>query len=254
MITSRSDFERVTQAIDRLVDRSTTLPDQVFRRRASAFHVIDFDQVWSEDFFREAQRRTTRAGDLSFTFAVLRPDPDNYYYAQFGKFPLLRFTELDTVQRFIDEVQEDPGDSPADAIAYNSGAILVYPASERWASYGDRDVEIGVVAAMDNEMEAAISTAGQSLRLFTQIEAVTQLLPPVYRGIVPEEVKRSLVLTTALEENRRVGPSVFTCSPTHPRRCHGVCNAREKQSATHGRREGVPPEFLEIVDPFCFFP
>jgi hypothetical protein len=193
MITSRSDFERETQAIDRLVDRSTTLPDQVFRRRASAFHVIDFDQVWSENFFRDAQRLTARAGDVSFTFAVLRPDPENYYHAHFGKFPLLRFTDVDSVQRFIDEVHEDPGDSAADAIAYNSEAILVYPASERWAIYGDRDVEIGIVAAMDDEMEEAIRATAQSLRLFTPIEAITQLLPPVYHGVIPETVKRSLV-------------------------------------------------------------
>jgi hypothetical protein len=193
MITSRSDFERETQAIDRLLDRSATLPDQVFRRRASAFHVIDLDQVWSEDFFRYAQRLTTRAGDLSFTFAVLRPDPDNYYHANFGKFPLLRFTDVDPVQCFIDELHEDPGGSAADAIAYNSEAILVYPASERWAIYGDREMEIGIVAVMDDEMGAAIRASAQSLRLFTPIEAVTQLLPPVYRGVVPEDVKRSLV-------------------------------------------------------------
>jgi hypothetical protein len=193
MITSRRGFRREMQAIDRLVDRSTTLPDQVFRRRASAFHVIDFDQVWSQDFFRDAQRLTTRAGDVSFTFAVLRPDPDNYYHAHFGKFPLLRFTDVDAVQCFIDEVHEDPGDSPADAIAYKSEAILIYPRSERWAIYGDRDVEIGIVAVMDDEMASTIRATAQSLRLFTPIEAVTQLLPPVYRGVVPEDVKRSLV-------------------------------------------------------------
>ncbi len=193
MITSRSDFERETQAIDRLVDPSATLPNQVFRRRASAFHVIDFDQVWSEDFFRDAQRLTTSAGDSSFIFAVLRPDADNYYHAHFGKFSLLRFTDVDPVQRFIDEVHEDPGDSPADAIAYNSEAILVYSASECWAIYGDQDVGIGIVAVMDDEMEEAIRTTAQSLRLFTPIEALTTLLPPVYHGVVPEDVKRSLV-------------------------------------------------------------
>jgi hypothetical protein len=193
MMTSRSDFEREMQFVDRLVDRSATLPEQVFRRRASAFHVIDFDQVWSEDFFRDAQRLTKRSGDASFTFAVLRPDPDKYFHAHFGKFPVLRFTDADPGQRFIDEVHEDPGDSPADAIAYNSEALLVYPPSERWMIYGDRNVEIGIVAVMDDEMEAAIRATARSLRLFTPMEAVTQLLSPVYRGDVPDDVKSALV-------------------------------------------------------------
>jgi hypothetical protein len=193
MITSRDDFERAMQSIDRLVDRSATLPDQVFRQRPAAFHVIDFDHLWSKDFFRDAQRLTKRAGDASFTLAVLRPDPDRYFYAHFGKFPLLRFTDADPGQRFIDEVHADPGGSPADAVVHNSDAVLVYPPSERWAIYGDREMEIGIIAVMDDEIEAAIRADAPSLRLFTPAEAVAQLLPPVYRGGVPEDVKNALM-------------------------------------------------------------
>ena len=193
MITSRSDFETELQKIDRMVDRSAALPDQVFLPRPVAFHIIDFDQVWSAEFFHDVQRLTKRAGDASFTFAVLRPDPDSYYHAEFGKFPLLRFSHADPAQRYINELHEDPGDSPADAIAYSSAVILVYPMSERWAIYGDRDLEIGILAVTDKELEAAVRTTAQSVRLFTPTEAVAELLPPVYRGTVPEDVKRSLV-------------------------------------------------------------
>jgi hypothetical protein len=193
MITSRSDFENELQKIDRLVDRSAVLPDQVFLRRPSAFHIIDLDQVWSEEFFRDTQRLMERAGDTAFTFAVLRPDPDSYYHAEFGKFAMLRFSHADPAQRYIDELHEDPGDSPADAIAYNSEVIFIYPTSERWAIYGDRDLEIGVVAIMDNEIEAELRATARSFRLFTPTDAVAELLPPVYRGVVPEDVKRSLV-------------------------------------------------------------
>lgn len=193
MITSRSDFEFELQKINRLIGRSATLPDQVFVTAPVAFHIVDFDQVWSEEFFVDAQRLTRRAGDASLTLAVLRPDPDHYYHAHFGKFPVLRFSTSDSAQRYIDELHQDPGDSPADAIAYNSEVVLVYPASVRWAIYGDRDLEIAVIAVMDKEIEAAIGTTAQSLRLFTPAEAVIELLGPVYRGAVPEDVKRSLV-------------------------------------------------------------
>ena len=193
MITRRSDFERELQKIDQLVDRSAVLPDQVFVRRPSAFHIIDFDQMWSEDFFQDIQRLAKRAGDASFTFAVLRPDPDTYYHAEFGKFPVLRFSDVDPAQRYIDELHMDPGDSPADAIAYHAEVILVYPTSERWAIYGDRDLELGIVAVMDDEIEATLRTIAHSLRLFTPTEAVTELLSPVYGGAVPEDVKLSLV-------------------------------------------------------------
>lgn len=193
MITSRSDFEFELQNINRLVDRTAALPDQVFVTRPVAFHVIAFDQFWSEEFFVDAQRLTKRAGDASFTLAVLRPDPDHYYHAHFGKFPVLLFSNSDPAQRYIDELHRDPGDSPADAIAYHAEVVLVYPASTRWAMYGDRDLEIAIVAVMDEEMEAAIRTTAQSLTLFTPTEALTELLGPVYGGAVPEAVKHSLV-------------------------------------------------------------
>jgi hypothetical protein len=71
--------------------------------------------------------------------------------------------------------------------------IIIYPPSGRWAIYGDRNLEIGIFAVMDEDLAASIHATTESLKLFTPTEAVAQLLPPVYRGIVPDEVKTSLI-------------------------------------------------------------
>jgi hypothetical protein len=193
MIAGRSDFEHEMRRIDELIDRSATLPAQVFCTRVAAYYIIDFDQLWSEEFFVAMQRMTERVGDASFTFAVMKPDPADYYYACFGKFPLLQFTVDDAADRYIGAIHEDPGESPADAIAYNSEVIIIYPPSGRWAIYGDRNLEIGIFAVMDEALAASVHSTTGSVKLFTATEAVTQLLPPVYRGVVPDEVKKSLV-------------------------------------------------------------
>lgn len=83
--------------------------------------------------------------------------------------------------------------SPADAIAFNSEVIIIYPPSGRWPIYGDRSLEIGIFAVMDQELAASIDATTSSVKLFTPAEAVAQLLPPVYRGVVPDEVTTSLV-------------------------------------------------------------
>jgi hypothetical protein len=193
MITSRSDFDRELRRIDALIDRGAALPDQVFRATVAAYYVIDFDQLWSEEFFCDMQRLTVRAGDASFTFAVMKPDPDDYYYASFGKFPVLQFTTEEGADRYIAAIHDDPGKSPADAIAYNSEVIIIYPRSMRWAIYCDRNLEIGILAVMDEDLAAAIPVTPQSMTLFTPTEAVAQLLPPVFRGVVPAALKASLV-------------------------------------------------------------
>lgn len=199
MLIKRSDFESEMRIIDRLIDRCATLPAQVFRQEVSAFHIIDFDQIWTDEFACDADRLTATAGDASFTFAVLRPDPAKYYYANFGKFPVLRFAPGSAAASYIAAVNEDPGGSPADAIVHSSEVVVVYPASVRWAIYADRNMEIGIVASMDEEMSAHIVTPKQSLRFFTAPEAVTELLPSAYRGGVPDEVRTSLVRNYTLK-------------------------------------------------------
>ncbi|MBV9493496.1 MAG: hypothetical protein JOZ54_04570 [Acidobacteria bacterium] len=83
------------ETIDTVVDRQASLPHQVFRQRPAAFHVIDLDQVWSEEFFRDAQGLMATVGDASFTFIVLRPDSVESFHAHFGKFPILQFGQGD---------------------------------------------------------------------------------------------------------------------------------------------------------------
>jgi hypothetical protein len=59
--------------------------------------------------------------------------------------------------------------------------------------HGDRNLEIGILALMDQEMAAPVHPTTESIKLFTPTEAVAQLLPPVYHGVVPDEVTTSLV-------------------------------------------------------------
>lgn len=75
---------------------------------------------------------------------------------------------------------------------------MIYPPSTRWAIYGDRNMEIGIVAAMDEETAIRIDSTKLSLKFFTPLEAVTELLPSVYRGNVPDAVSRSLIAHYAL--------------------------------------------------------
>jgi hypothetical protein len=102
-------------------------------------------------------------------------------------------TGADAADRYIAALHEDPGESPADAIAYRSEVILIYPASAHWAIYGDRNVETGIFAVMDEELAASIPAATELVKFFSPMDAVTRLLPPAYGGVVPEEVKTSLV-------------------------------------------------------------
>src|SRR5437660_12852177 len=96
--------------IDTLIDRNVSLPGVIFRRHPHSFRIIDFDEMWSADFFRRVARITKADGDESFTLAVLQPDPESYYYSHFRKYPFFTFTVHDTEQSYVNAINEDPGD------------------------------------------------------------------------------------------------------------------------------------------------
>ena len=167
---------------------------QVFRQLPYRFRIIDGDEIWSVEFFLHAQRLTKAMGNEHLFLAVLDPDPETYYYAHFKKYPVFKFGLTDSEGSYLRAIDEDPGGSPADAIAYNSAVVLVYPDDFDWVLYGDRrGMELGVLAAMNEKALRAITFIYPSSKLHSATTAITQLLPPVYRGRVPEEVCRALV-------------------------------------------------------------
>jgi hypothetical protein len=137
--------------------------------------------------------------------AVLKPDPIEYYYKHFGKYPLFTFGKEDTGADFIAAINEDPGDSPADAIIHNSVVIVVHSESCRWLLYGDRDFEIALIASADFDAASAVQSSLGAERLFSMTGAIEQLLSVVYRGVVPIDIRNALLSNYARPSHRTRG-------------------------------------------------
>ena len=52
-------------------------------------------------------------------------------------------------EKYLSVVFADPGNSPADAIAYNSMELVLHSQSVDWCMYGNRDFEVGVLGATE---------------------------------------------------------------------------------------------------------
>jgi hypothetical protein len=186
------DFEREITRIVELVDLAAELPEQVFRAKPCAFRVVDFSAIWSAEFFLFLQQLTTAVDSTGFILAVLRPDPSRYFYRHFNRYPLLRFSINDASECYIEEVNEDPGGSPADSIITNSTTLIIYPESRRWAIYGDRDLDVAIIAAMDDVAVQYILSHARH-QLYSADAAVPALLARVYHGEVPAAIAEALV-------------------------------------------------------------
>jgi len=181
------------QKIDVLIDRNARLPGMVFHQRPHSFRIIEFDELWSSDFFRRAREMTKANGDECFTLAVLQPDPERYFYNQFCEYPFFRFALDDVEQHYVDAINEDPGNSPADAVAHNADVVFVYPERVGWAIYGDRDLEVAVVATMNERALEVLTSIYPRERLHSAASAIARLLVPLYGGAIPEDMQQRFI-------------------------------------------------------------
>jgi len=105
-------------------------------------------------FVRDLLRFTDSSHD-PFAFVGLRPDPFNYFFRHFSKYPAIVFQPAHSEADYCRLLQSDPGASPADALAYNTWSYVVLPLSGGWITCGDDSSEIAIFSSTPNVVEFA---------------------------------------------------------------------------------------------------
>src|SRR5712691_47875 len=113
--------------------------------RNAEFKRLTFDCVefHSRRFLEFLRKLMEWSGDASFHYAVLDPDPINYFFTHFHKYPLVEITSSDSGDVYIAALTEDPGQSPADAIGTNWSEYVILPPSNKWFIHTLRDAQSG---------------------------------------------------------------------------------------------------------------
>lgn len=195
LLTEVDAFSQCQSTIDSLIMREKRLPDQVFKKPLSHFAFINSDDIFhAEDFFRGMQSFLAGLGESRWFLAVIDPDPVGYFFRHFGKYPIIEISAGDTADDYQNMLRDDPGNSPADAIASNSTIILLYSDSGRWAIYGDRDYELAVISFAEMHfLELFISVYDRNW-VFNVDEAIENILEGVYRHKgVPLDIRNQLI-------------------------------------------------------------
>jgi hypothetical protein len=104
------------------------------------FDCVEFQTKRFLDFLRKLMEWSS---DSHFYYIVLEPDPRSYFFAHFGKYPLLEISIDDPGEAYITALNEDPGTSPADAVGTNWFQYVILPPSKKWFIHGQRDARSG---------------------------------------------------------------------------------------------------------------
>ena len=70
---------------------------------------------------------------------VLKPDPIWYFHRHFLKYPIFSFDINNASAGYLSLLNEDPGESPSDAVGINCYEWVILPASHRWFVHCMRD-------------------------------------------------------------------------------------------------------------------
>jgi hypothetical protein len=196
-LTRSEAFSKCQTIIDTLIMRERHLPEQVFKSPLSLFVFINSDEIFhTVSFFQRIKSFLSQIEESRLFLAVIEPDPKDYFFHHFGKYSIVEMSVEDTNDDYLRIAQEDPGNSPADAIGFNSRVVLLFSSSGRWAIYVDRDYELGIVGFADKELLKLFASLYGSNNVFDVNQAVEQILKMVYRNRdseIPPKFRRQLI-------------------------------------------------------------
>ena len=178
-------------ALQSVISISSELPSLVFGPGFSNFRFFEFDYILSESFWPVLKALATSSGDSHLLFWVLMPDPAKYYKQQFGRYGVIRFDTADSEGDFANVLFQALGGNAADALAYNAKRVAVYSPSTKWAIWGDRVQEIGVVA---QQAESSPPNCWGTIPLYqASDEATRRVLARATRArTIPDEFMQNL--------------------------------------------------------------
>jgi len=195
-VTNTHEFSEEVRVTSLLVNPEIDLPNQVFVSEFSKFTFINFDDIFSEEFFERLTTFLRYNNEDNLTVFVIDPDPELYFYHHFGKYPLMIIPISCSPQEYVSLMFSDPGESSADAIVYNSSRLVIHSSSLRWAIYGSRDFEVGIFASKD---ETALDTFKWIYhRTFDVTSVIENILQPAWSpNQFPVDFKKQLLTNYA---------------------------------------------------------
>ena len=178
-------------SIASLVDVKNDLPSQVFVPGFSNFTFINFDDIFTGNFYEKISGFQRQINDDELTVFMLKPDPRLYFYHHFGNYPLMKFPASSSNKEYISALFADPGGSPADAVVYNSSVLLFYSTSLRWVIYGSRDFEVAIFASKDKILVDKFQRIYD--KTFDVKSAIQNILEPAWVDQFPAEFRMQLL-------------------------------------------------------------
>jgi len=156
------------------------LPNNLFTNEFTSFKSIEFDKLYSASVFEGIKVFLKKISNSNFTFFSIEPSPEKYFFKHFTKYSVAKIPIDSSYDDYLNFLNEDPGNSPADCLIDRSETILIYSDNPIWGIVGSKDWEVGIVGFKEVEIEKHFLSSFDNLDLFkvirSRVEEISTIL------------------------------------------------------------------------------
>lgn len=150
-VRSEKEFRFYQNLVDHVFDQNKRLPQQVFRKNFDCFLFQEFEWALSDDILPAIKDLLNSTSDREFLTAVLKPDPVDYYFKEFGYYNWLKASVNISGEDYVNALWTHPKGSIVDNIITNSNIVVWLSRSLQWAILADRDLEICIIGMVSKK-------------------------------------------------------------------------------------------------------
>ncbi len=192
-VTSPDSYSRIRRQLDRHLLLEAALPGAVLRHRPRTHTFFEFDEVFRESFWDVMYILAAQSGDDTVVFSVIDPDPEEYFYREFGYFPAAEAPVGFDTSRIIDVLCSAPDDSPADSLMHNSHTIAIASSFGGMVAWADRSLGLGLLALFDRP-EMGVGQRLPEGFPFADVHRAIEIIRPAFVGSrVPDLIRNELL-------------------------------------------------------------
>ena len=133
--------KRVVGILSNLETTSISVPVNLLMSQV----FFDYGYITSRQLFGVLISLCDVKNEDGFRFIMTNPDPVNYFFKHFRWLPAASVSRNDSYETFASFVTKNPGESPADAIAYRADEIIMASDKFSFIVYGNRALELGTI-------------------------------------------------------------------------------------------------------------
>jgi hypothetical protein len=187
----RAEYSEIEATVAAALFPGLRLPHQVLRTANARTRFFEFEELFEAPLWHAVKDLAKDWRDTELIGVVLDPDPEQYFYAEFGYYGALR-APIGSIGRELPELlaHEPPG-SPADSLLTNGRVMAFATISTSVVIWAEREMGLGIVQLRDG-LASSFERARQ-VRWFTTEEALELMAPSFSGQTVPPEFAREFL-------------------------------------------------------------